>query len=55
MTNNEFDLSDFDYSPYHAGLRPDSILLVSDWADANRFHRQRHRNRENFGRKGLHI
>jgi phage terminase large subunit GpA-like protein len=36
MTSNEFDLSDFDYSLYHAGLRPDSILLVSDWADANR-------------------
>jgi phage terminase large subunit GpA-like protein len=27
---------DFDFSAYHAGLRPDSILLVSDWADANR-------------------
>jgi phage terminase large subunit GpA-like protein len=36
MTADEFDLSDFDFSAYHAGLRPDSILLVSDWADANR-------------------
>ena len=27
---------DFDFSFFHAGLRPDSILLVSDWADANR-------------------
>jgi phage terminase large subunit GpA-like protein len=36
MINNEFDLSDFDFSAYHAGLCPDSILLVSDWADANR-------------------
>ncbi|GHT95026.1 terminase [Alphaproteobacteria bacterium] len=25
-----------DLSPYNAGLRPDSILLVSDWADENR-------------------
>jgi phage terminase large subunit GpA-like protein len=29
-------LSDFDFSLLHVGLRPDSILLVSDWADANR-------------------
>ncbi|MDR0363508.1 MAG: phage terminase large subunit family protein, partial [Bacteroidales bacterium] len=36
MTNNDFDISDFDFSPYHGGLRPDSILLVSDWSDANR-------------------
>jgi phage terminase large subunit GpA-like protein len=36
MTADEFDLSDFDFSAYHAGLRPDSILLVSDWADQNR-------------------
>jgi phage terminase large subunit GpA-like protein len=27
---------DFDFSFFHAGLKPDSILLVSDWADANR-------------------
>ena len=25
-----------DLSFYNSGLRPDSILLVSDWADANR-------------------
>jgi phage terminase large subunit GpA-like protein len=36
MIHSEFDLSDFDFSFYHAGLRPDSILLVSDWADQNR-------------------
>jgi phage terminase large subunit GpA-like protein len=36
MIHSEFDLSDFDFSSLHAGLRPDSILLVSDWADANR-------------------
>jgi phage terminase large subunit GpA-like protein len=29
-------IDDVDFSAYHAGLRPDSILLVSDWADANR-------------------
>jgi phage terminase large subunit GpA-like protein len=29
-------IDDVDFSSYHAGLRPDSILLVSDWADANR-------------------
>ncbi|GHT96364.1 hypothetical protein FACS1894122_14660 [Alphaproteobacteria bacterium] len=29
-------VDDIDLSPYNAGLRPDSILLVSDWADENR-------------------
>jgi phage terminase large subunit GpA-like protein len=29
-------IDDVDFSAYHAGLRSDSVLLVSDWADANR-------------------
>jgi phage terminase large subunit GpA-like protein len=29
-------IKNVEFSAYHAGLRPDSILLVSEWADANR-------------------